>query len=216
MAAENNANDFDAEIRDAEIWRYSDAISAHLPGLECRAVVRAEMDEIFFASSSVQSFADKATQQAFHWRWLGRYLAEEPQHAFVAIRKSGKGKYRDREHAEDTYNICGYLVGSLDDPARRAEFSDLSYFEDFADQTAKYPAHLHINLAPPWRGKGIGGALIAAFARHARKEGVAGMHVVTGQGMRNVSFYKGLGFEKVAMIERWKATVVMLAKYLTP
>lgn len=165
-----------------------------------QAAVDAAIDAIFFEASSVQSFADEPTRRAFRWRWLGRYLAEEPENAFVAVRDDG--------------GIVGYLVGSLADPAARAEFSELVYFKDFADHTAVYPAHLHINVAPAWRSAGIGAALVAAFATHAGRCGAGGMHVVTGAGMRNVRFYERLGFAVVGEAAYKGGTVVMLGAKL--
>ena len=164
-----------------------------------RSETDAAIDQIFFASSSVQRFRDDEHRQGFRRLWLGRYLEEEPEHAFVAIRGS---------------HVCGYLVGSLDDPAPRAEFDELDYFRAFAPQTARFPAHLHINVDAAERGQGVGAELIAAFEAHARAHGCAGVHVVTGAGMRNVGFYERLGFAEIARAPRNGSEVVMLAKAL--
>jgi GNAT superfamily N-acetyltransferase len=161
-----------------------------------QGAVDAAIDRIFYAASSVQTFRDAAHRQAFRWLWLGRYLAQEPQHAFVAL--------LDDE-------ICGYLAGSLADPALRPEFSELDYFRQFSAQTARFPAHLHINVDEAVRSHGIGAALIEAFAAHARQHDVPGMHIVTGAGMRNVGFYERLGFREVARTVRNGGEVVMLA-----
>lgn len=155
------------------------------------------INQIFFAASSVQSFRDDEHRSAFHWLWLGRYLADEPGHAFVALCSSG---------------VCGYLVGSLSDPAQRAEFEELAYFSEFAPFTAQYPAHLHVNVDQNWRSAGIGARLVTCFASHAASAGVSGMHIVTGAGMRNVQFYERLGFEEVARAPRNGSNVVMLAR----
>ena len=166
-----------------------------------RAVADDAIDRIFFAASSVQSFRDARARAAFRWLWLGRYLAEEPEHAFVAL--SGA-------------TLCGYLVGSLADPAPRWEFRELSYFSDFAAETARFPAHLHINVDEGARGHGVGARLVERFAAHAAACGSAGLHVVTGAGMRNVGFYERLGFREVARAPRNGGTVVMLARGLGP
>lgn len=166
-----------------------------------RAMADHAIDRIFFAASSVQSFRDACERAAFRWLWLGRYLAEEPEHAFVAF--SGE-------------TLLGYLVGSLDDPAPRWEFRELSYFADFAAETARFPAHLHINVDDAARSHGIGAQLVERFAAHAAAHGSAGLHVVTGAGMRNVGFYTRLGFREVARTPRNGGMVVMLARGLTP
>ena len=159
-----------------------------------------EIDEIFYEASNVQSFDDDQHRTSFRWLWLGRYLAEEPEHALVALRGDE--------------SVCGYLVGSLRDPAPRPEFAELSYFADFAAETARFPAHLHINVAADMRGQGIGELLVCAFAAHAIGTATKGMHVVTGEGMRNVRFYERLGFREVARAKRSGSHVVMLAKAL--
>jgi len=157
-----------------------------------------EVDRIFFEASSVQSFSDDEHRAAFWWLWLGRYLHEEPEHAFVA------------QNEEST--VFGYLVGSLRDPAPRSEFGELSYFGSFSDQTAQFPAHLHINVASEMRGRKVGEQLVRAFEAHAARQASRGMHVVTGEGMRNVGFYERLGFREVARAKRASSHVVMLAK----
>jgi ribosomal protein S18 acetylase RimI-like enzyme len=143
----------------------------------------AEIDAIFFESSGTKTFADEATRAAFRERWLGRYLAHDPQWAYVALTAEG--------------TVAGYLLGSIDDPARTQRFSDIAYLQDFAALTADYPAHLHVNLAPQFRGDGLGAALVDAFAADAVHAGAGGMHIVTGAGMRNIGFYERNGFREL-------------------
>ena len=175
-------------------------------GPAAREIHAGGIDSIFFEASSVRSFADDATRKAFHWLWLGRYLTLEPEHAFLAVTSSAGEASSGR--------VCGYLVGSIDDPAVRSEFETLAYFQDFKQLTQRFPAHLHINLAPDWRGHGIGACLIAEFETHARALGCPGLHVVTGAGMRNIGFYSRLGFAHVATSNCNGRNVVMLAKAL--
>lgn len=143
-----------------------------------------EVEAIFFEASGIRQFESEAARAAFRGRWLGRYLDHYPNESFVALTSQGA--------------VAGYLVGCLEDPARNALFSDISYFSEFADLTAHYPAHLHINVAADFRGRGIGARLIEAFAAHAARAGAPGMHVVTGEGARNNRFYLALGFRKLA------------------
>src|SRR5262249_62046794 len=80
-------------------------------------------------------------------------------------------------------------------PAAEHRFSHAAYPPTHSpDPCPRFPAHLHINLAPASRSRGIGAALIEAFAAHAAAAGAAGVHVVTGKGMRNVRFYEKCGF----------------------
>lgn len=159
-----------------------------------------EIDAIFFEASATRSFADAAARSAFRERWLGRYLQHDPRWVYLALAADG--------------TVAGYLAGSLDDPARAPRFSDIAYFHDFAGLTADYPAHLHVNLAPQFRGRGIGAALVEAFAADAARAGARGMHVVTGVGMRNVGFYERNGFRELGRATANGREVVLLGRSL--
>ncbi|HEY7669588.1 MAG TPA: GNAT family N-acetyltransferase [Hyphomicrobium sp.] len=160
------------------------------------------LDAIFFEASATQSFASEDARAVFRERWLGRYLKHEPQWAYVARDADG--------------SVAGYLVGSIDDPRRNQRYGDVGYFLDFAHLTEDYPAHLHVNLAPGYRNRGIGAALIEAFATAAAAAGAAGMHVVTGSGSRNVRFYERNGFCELARATFNANEVVFLGRRLAP
>lgn len=157
-----------------------------------------EIDRIFFASAGTTTFADDTARAAFRERWLGRYLVHDPQLALVAVDAAGA--------------VVGYLVGSHNDPAKAPRFADIPYFVALAATTARYPAHLHINLAPESRGQGIGGRLVEAFVDDVRAAGLPGVHVVTGRGMRNVAFYGRLGFIERAAADYNRRAVVLLGR----
>ena len=170
-----------------EIVGYLEVESSH--------AIKAGLDSVFFGASATQAFSDDAARAQFRHRWLGRYLEQEAEHAFLALADDG--------------TLAGYVIGALGDPARDPRCSDLGYYEDFAAFTAKLPAHLHINLAPQFRSSGIGSRLVAAFAEHAAERGAPGLHIVTGKGMRNVGFYARNGFEVLAEAP-WKGSHVVL------
>ena len=144
--------------------------------------VTAGVDRIFFASSATQSFESDAARAAFRERWLGRYLETFPAWAYVALDADGE--------------VAGYLVGSVDDPAKSGFFDDIAYFKAFSSLTARFPAQLHVNMAPSWRSKRQGAALVERFCQDAGRAGVSGVHVVTSRGMRNIGFYERLGFRE--------------------
>lgn len=166
-----------------------------------RKDVEAGLDRIFYVSSGVQVFASDEERARFRERWLGRYLRHDPRWAYVAL---------DREGC-----AAGYVIGAIDDPASAARFADIPYFQPWAHLTASYPSHLHINVAPECRSSGLGSRLIEAFAAGARAAGAPGVHVVTGEGMRNVGFYLRNGFEHLATLEQaGKHPVVFLGRRL--
>ena len=144
------------------------------------AKLRDEIDAIFFDASNTKSFDSDAARSAFRERWLGRYLSHYPQFAYLAIAASGV--------------VVGYLVGSVDDPALDSRFTDIGYFATFRELTKAFPAHLHVNLAPAFRNKGIGGRLIDAFIVDAKQDGAPGVHAVTSATAENVRFYNRNGF----------------------
>jgi GNAT superfamily N-acetyltransferase len=157
----------------------------------------AGVDEIFFAAAA-QHFDDAATRAAFRDLWLGDYLRFDRACAWLALSPSG--------------DVAGYLVGSFDNPATTSRFASLTYFQDFAAACADAPAHLHINLAPAFRSRGIGKQLIGAFAAQVRAAGLGGLHVVTGAAARNVRFYLQAGFISLARSSRGGRERVFLAR----
>ena len=134
------------------------------------------IDAIFFEASNTKTFADDDTRRQFRHRWLGRYLRDYPQWSYLAM-----------ADADDA--LAGYLVGAVDEPTA---------FEDFIAAAQRFPAHLHVNLAPQFRSRGIGALLIDAFAADAARSGAPGMHVVTSSDARNVRFYHRAGFSPQA------------------
>jgi GNAT superfamily N-acetyltransferase len=160
----------------------------------------AALDEIFLAASGTKTFASEAARTEFHERWLGRYLTHDPQWAYLAVAGTGE--------------VVGYLVGSIDDPAKFSRFDDIVYFKAFAALTAKFPAQLHVNLADSWRGRGIGGDLVEAFARDATRAKCPGVHVVTSRGMRNIGFYTARGFEEASHLACNGRELVFLGRTL--
>ena len=171
-----------------------------LVGLAERQRHLAAIDDIFFAASATRAFTDAQQSAAFRERWLGRYLVHFPSLAFAAV---GAGD-----------ETLGYIVGALDDPARDPRFADIGYFRTFARWTARFPAHLHVNLAEGARNRGIGGRLVTAFCEAARDGGAPGVHVVTAEASRNRTFYARLGFELTATTAWNGHAIVLLAKTL--
>jgi len=163
-----------------------------------KAALMPQIDAIFFESSATRTFASDEHRTAFRERWLGRYLTDEPAWGYLALDANG--------------TVAGYLVGSITDPATTGPFDDIGAFENSAALTAAHPAHLHINLAPQFRNRGIGGRLIEAFAADAAQAGAKGVHVITGAASRNVGFYKRNGFDALATGKIRDHDVVMLGR----
>lgn len=158
------------------------------------------LDAIFYEASATKEFASDAAREVFRARWLGRYLHHYPGWVYVALDATGTAH--------------GYLLGCLDDPAQTPLFSDIGYFQELRDVTARFPAQLHVNLAATARGQGVGGRLMAAFMADARAAGSPGVHVVTGRGLRNVGFYERYGFREAGHVNWAGRDLVVLAQSL--
>jgi GNAT superfamily N-acetyltransferase len=154
----------------------------------------ADLDRIFFESSATRLFSDDGERDAFRERWLGRYLRRFPNEAFVAVGAGG---------------AVGYLVGCLDSAGASQVFADIGYYGHFEAEYASYPAHLHVNVADGWRGAGIGGRLIEAFAGHCAAHRIKALHAVTAQASRAASFYAARGFNPVRSLQ-WQGRLLVL------
>jgi ribosomal protein S18 acetylase RimI-like enzyme len=150
----------------------SAVVVKHWNAVPRSAQLMAELDAIFFEASNTKSFASDEARAAFRERWFGRYLEQHSQWAYIAQDPSGA--------------VAGYLVGAIDEPTG---------FDDFISAAQAFPAHLHVNLAPKFRSRGIGAQLIEAFVADAARAGVKGVHVVTSSDARNVRFYDRVGFK---------------------
>jgi GNAT superfamily N-acetyltransferase len=162
-----------------------------------------ELDAIFFEASATKSFAGEAERAEFRERWLGRYLTQDPQWAYLAIDTRDGGSV-----------LAGYLVGRVDLGAGGARENDAGPFGEIAQLTAAYPAHLHVNLAPQYRNRGIGAGLIGGFVADAARAGACGLHVVTGAASRNIGFYERNGFRELARASVGGREIVFLGRSL--
>jgi GNAT superfamily N-acetyltransferase len=64
----------------------------------------------------------------------------------------------------------------------------------------EYPAHLHIDLLPPYQGAGHGRALIDTFCAAVAGAGAAGVHVcVVSENVPALGFYHRLGFRRLSV-----------------
>ena len=60
---------------------------------------------------------------------------------------------------------------------------------------AEYPAHLHIDLLPPFQGQGYGRQMMETFYAAAAGAGATGVHVaVVAANVPAQGFYRRLGF----------------------
>lgn len=147
--------------------------------------------EIFFLSSNRKDFLNDAEKQRFFEKWTQYYFDFCADSILVAIDKTDG-------------QVLGYLTGCEDShKAAPLLLSAIPSYEAFSDQFDQYSCHLHMNLHPNARGRGIGSQLIQEYKAIAKSKGASGLHIVTAPNAQNVSFYKKNGL--TAEIERdWK------------
>lgn len=62
----------------------------------------------------------------------------------------------------------------------------------------RWPAHLHIDLLPSIRGRGVGGAMLRSFLDRLRSRGVPGCHVQTlAENKRAIAAFESVGFARL-------------------
>jgi GNAT superfamily N-acetyltransferase len=78
-----------------------------------------------------------------------------------------------------------------------------------------YPAHLHIDLLPPFQGAGHGRALMETFYAAAARAGAPGVHLtVLAANTRAIGFYRHLGLHRLDPAEPGESHVVYLGREL--
>lgn len=136
--------------------------------------------------------ADQAAE--FAERWVGPYRRLRSDWTFVA---------------EVDRRVVGYLTGCPDSLAFEREvrekltptpdsrgFFGERFLEEF---WTKHPGHVHMNLAKPYRGQGIGGQLLKQFFTALKAEGVPSAHVFCGKAA--FGYWVKAGFSPAASCE---------------
>ncbi len=146
------------------------------------AMATARLREIFFLTSSRQTFADDEEREAFFQKWTSFYFQRAPEQVFFAL-------------GADDQKVLGYLTGYHDSLAAQSALSATNKAYDvFADLFERFPAHLHINLHPLAQGQGLGRLLIEQYVTWLQERRVKGLHLVTSPAADNVLFYRKCGF----------------------
>lgn len=151
-----------------------------LIALPDRAPALAALERIFFESSSRTEFASEQERRTFFERWTSFYLDWHPEHVWLWM------------DPEDGFS--GYLTGCLDSAAAEPLYNSLPSYGLFERHFREFPAHLHVNCRGARRNVGIGAGLVDTFIEECRAAGLAGVHIVTAPGARNVRFYERVGF----------------------
>ena len=145
---------------------------------DIKLIVIDQIKNIFFEASSVKVFKDEESKAIFFKRWCGDYIEHYPHYFYLMF---------------ENQKLLGYLSGCLN---TIESFSILNVpgVRLFSDLYNDYPAHLHINFSSDCRGKGLGSVLVEHYLYECKSNKVKGVHLITSQDAKNVSFYRKLGF----------------------
>lgn len=131
---------------------------------------------------------------AFAERWVGPYRVLCPEWTFVA---------------EEDGRVVGYLTACPDtltfEKRVRAELKPTPdsrgfFGDEFLNKFwGEHPGHLHMNLAKAYRGRGLGGALLALAFAELKRVGVGSAHVFCGN--RAKGYWEKAGFKLAASCE---------------
>jgi ribosomal protein S18 acetylase RimI-like enzyme len=158
----------------------------------------AQIEAIFFETSTRKTFIDPQERAEFQYKYLDIYL-KHPEWVFLAVSPDEK--------------IVGYLI--VASSTTEEHFSLLASLENFRKPIESlYPAHLHINLTAQARGLNVGSKLLASMEEKLKEAGIAGVHLVTVKTARNVSFYQKNLYELVSETQVNGVTLWMLGKQL--
>lgn len=148
---------------------------------DAREAARRDALRIFWETAQRSDFADAAERQRYERMYFGYYWEEAPDLFLLAFRAGA---------------LLGYCC-AVADTRRCAELYTLApYLGAFEHLYDRFPSHLHINLTAGSRGLGLGGRLIGRLEEilAADPYNSPGLHLITGAGARNVSFYRRNGF----------------------
>ena len=173
---------------------------------------KAAIEDICYLTGYMGDSAERfwRHKQSFVTVWTSYYLNQEPESLYVATN-------------DDV--VVGYLTGCID-TSFAPKFDDVVSSQiikhglllrpgtagffwrgmldsikdrkaarvDFTDE--RWPSHLHINLLPVARGKGLGRVLMERWFDQLRNSGSPGCHLSTlVENTRAVSFFERMGFK---------------------
>ncbi|MDZ7801857.1 MAG: GNAT family N-acetyltransferase [Trueperaceae bacterium] len=143
--------------------------------------------------------------------FVGPYLGLEARHAFVlrdgdavlgyALGARDTADFERRCEARWWPPLRAMYPPDAPRPERDAELVRLLYAPERTptDRLASHPSHLHVDLLPPARGRGLGRAMIEAVLASLVEADSPGVHLgVARRNTRAVGFYQHLGWRWLA------------------
>ncbi|MFK8138135.1 MAG: GNAT family N-acetyltransferase [Bdellovibrionales bacterium] len=139
-----------------------------------------QIKDIFIKSSSLNLDTEDEKRKAFK-KWTDYYLDNNPEWIYLTL--------------NDQSDVTSYLMACPQSGNAEELFEDFLSYDLFEDQFGDFPAHLHMNTHPKYRGKGLGSLLISALETDLGAVNVLGFHIITSPQSENVNFYKKAGLD---------------------
>jgi len=186
---------------------------------EIRAFRPSDLDELYRICLATGAGGDDASAlyrdpQLVGHVYAAPYAQLSPRTVFVVEDADGVGGYivgvpdtRDFEAQLEAewWPALRQIYPDPSDTPRSDRSADqfMSYKIHHPDRTAeeivgRYPSHLHINLLPRLRGRGIGRRLMVQWLATVRGLGSRGAHLAVGSANRRaIRFYRACGFHEL-------------------
>ncbi len=156
-------------------------------------------EAVFWETASRTAFASASALCAYRRMYFDYYWHAAPELFLLATRAgdaTGRSEMSETEPAAESQVVMGYVCSLADTRAHPELYRlapHLSLFDDLYDE---FPAHLHINVTAAGRGLGLGARLIEVLENRLQQGELQapGLHLITGEGARNVTFYRRTGF----------------------
>ncbi len=165
-----------------------------------------QIEDIFFESSVVQSFASLEAKEKFLHKYLGIYIQD--------LTEGGNSNTLFKYACLEEQKVLGYICGNVDTLKNQELFKLLPFYHLLEEELREFPSHLHINCSSTSRGMGVGKALVKEFEMACGAKGAIGLHLITNPKNTNVQFYRKQQFLFEKTFEYKDSKMIFMAKKL--
>jgi GNAT superfamily N-acetyltransferase len=158
-----------------------------------------------YVSTILSRDVEKPPQLAIHEPWL-LPLSKNEDSGIASTSASASEKTQEEAETSSNGGNENAMVANPLALAQNAYRADWMLLENKDALTTRWRATMHIDLLPPWQGRGWGRKLIDRFVASVQSSGGdygEGEHIgVAGENSKVVPFYEKLGFRVVEGGER--------------
>ena len=150
------------------------------------------------------SIKNKKDIDFLYYMYNDYYTRFEKENCFVAVDENDKavGYILCAENFDSYYNTMKkFYLPKIEMLGRK--YTVMAKSEIFLHKLfrKKYPAHLHIDILPPYQGQGAGTELMNTLKLHLKEKNIQGLMLSVGANNKNArKFYFKNGFKQIANI----------------